>query len=216
MAITHTNGPPDGVDAVRQGLARFAMPGDAISTDNSAAAVASVDAAARPVAGGPQVELFHAVYDLDATDVAKGGTLEAAEPIGFRYIVGAGTGQLSAAEVHGDATQSAASMTMTMQIYGPYAETLQKSLAQAEKLPAVASGTYELRVLHCRAIFLVALWLKGSKGAPDILWPLPPAPREFRPDHPYSSTEFLDIVRPLVQARIAAHEAFVEGKPYGD
>lgn len=113
-------------------------------------------------------------------------------------------------------THGAAGMAMTMQIYGAYAETLQKALAQVEKLPAVASGVYELRVLHCRATFLVALWLKGGNGAPDIVWPLAPAPREFRPDHPYSTADFLDVVRPLVQARIAAHKAFIEGKPYGD
>jgi hypothetical protein len=216
MAITQTNGPPQGVEAVRNGWAGFAMPDDGISVDGSGAAVASVDAAARGVAAGPHLELCHAVYDLDAADVAKPGALEAAGLVGLRYIVGAGTGQLSAAEVHGDPTQGATGMTMAMRIYGPYAETLQKSLAQAEKLPAVSSGTYELRVLHCRAIFLVALWLRGSQGTPDILWPLPPAPPPFRPDHPYSGAEFLDIARPLVQARLAAHQAFVEGKPYGD
>jgi hypothetical protein len=215
MAITQTNGPPDGVDVIRQGLARFATLSDGIPTDSSAA-VAAVSGAARRAAGGPQVDLFHPVYDLDGADVAKGRNLDAAALIGFRYIVGSGTGQLSAAEVRGDATHSAAGMTMTMQIYGSYADTLKRSLAEVERLPAVASGTYEFRVLHCRAIFLVALWLKGAHGAPDILWPLPPAPREFRPDHPYSGAEFMDIARPLVQARIAAHAAFVEGKPYGD
>jgi hypothetical protein len=87
---------------------------------------------------------------------------------------------------------------MTMRSYGLYAEAIIGGLAQVEKLPAVATGSYELRVLQCSEIFLVALWLKGDQGAPDILYPLAPAPHGFQPERPYSADEPLKIARSLI------------------
>ena len=216
MAIKLANEPKGGADIVRKGLGRFTIPANPITLSDSALAALTDGSSALKAAQGPDIDLFHPVYDLDAGDVVAGGTLEAAKLTGFRYLVRRGEGELSAAEVRAGASHGGTPATMTMRIYGPYAKAVKDGLAQLERLPSVSTGAYELRVLHCRAIFVAALWLKGDHGARDILWPLPSAPHEFRPDHPYSAEEFLNIVRPLIQARVAAHAAFVEGKPYGD
>jgi hypothetical protein len=139
----------------------------------------------------------------------NGRGLDAAELVGFRYIVHAADGELSVAEIRVDATPGAPPMTMTKRIYGSYAKALAGRLDEVEKLPEVAARTYELRVLECPGISL-ALWLKGDQGAPDILWPLSPAASEFHPDRPYSADEYLNIVRPMIQARVADEAALLE------
>jgi hypothetical protein len=187
--------PSDGIDVVREGLGRFSAPDTAI-----------IAGSARHTADeSPRIDHPHPVYELDAQAVAGGGTLDTARLTGFRYVVEEGAGPASFAELRVDAADPAP--RMTMRGYGLYAEALIGGLAQVEKLPAVAAGSYELRVLRCSAIYLVALWLRGEQGAPDIVYALAPAPQGIEPGHPYSADEFMKIVRPLVQARTTAFAA---------
>src|SRR4051812_26702369 len=182
MALRLPAEPINGVAVVRQGLDQFS------TQDNPREDDRVVQKAANPL----RIDRVHPVYHLGEA-VAGGRNLDTAELTGYRYLVQEGTGELSTAEIHVDAAHNA--MRMTMRSYGPYAEALSRGLTQVEKLPAVATGSYELRVLQCSAIFLVALWLKGDQGEPDILYPLAPAPEGFEPEHPYSADEFLKIVR---------------------
>ena len=205
MTITRANEAPTGIEFVRQGLDRFSVPTDARLNESSASTARS----AVEAADGPRIDHYHPVYDLGAEIALNGRGLDAAELVGFRYIVHAADGELSAAEIRTDATPGAPPMTMTKRIYGSYAEAVVGRLEQVEKLPEVAARTYELRVLECPGISL-ALWLKGDQGAPDILWPLSPAAGEFHPDRPYSADEFLDIVRRMIQARVADQAALLE------
>ena len=195
MALRLPTEPTDGIAVVRQELDQFSTQDDPL--EDAGVAREAVD----PL----RIDRLHPVYHLDSEAAADGRNLDTAELIGYRYLVQEGTGELSTAEIHVDAAHNATSMTMRS--YGPYAEALSRGLTQVEKLPTVATGSYELRVLQCSAIFLVSLWLKGDQGQPDILYPLAPAPEGFEPEHPYSADEFLKIARSLVQARIAANTA---------
>ena len=205
MTITRANEAPTGIEFVRQGLDRFSLPTDARLNESSASTARS----AAEAADGPRIDHYHPVYDLGAEIAFNGRGLDAAKLVGFRYIVHAADGELSAAEIRADATPGAPPMTMTKRIYGSYAEAVVGRLEQVEKLPEVAARTYELRVLECPGISR-ALWLKGDQGAPDILWPLSPALGEFHPDRPYSAEEFLDIVRRMIQSRVADQAALLE------
>jgi hypothetical protein len=193
MALRLPTEPINGIAVVRQELDQFSTQDNPIEDDRV------VREAVDPL----RIDRLHPVYHLDTA--ADGRNLDTAELTGYRYLVQEATGELSIAEIHVDAAHNAT--RMTMRSYGPYVEAISQGLAQVEKLPAVATGSYELRLLQCPVIFLVALWLKGDQGEPDILYPLAPAPQGFEPEHPYSADEFQKIARSLVQARLAAHAA---------
>jgi hypothetical protein len=193
MALRLPTEPTNGTAVVRQGLDQFSVQDNSIEYDSDM----------RAAAGPPRIDHFHPVYHLDAEAVVGGRNLAATELTSYRYLVQEGAGKLSMAEIRVDATHNATGMTMRS--YGPYAEAIIGGLAQVERLPAIATGSYELRVLQCPEIFLVALWLKGDQGVPDILYPLTPAPQGFQPERPYAADEFLTVARSLIQALIAAH-----------
>ncbi len=66
--------------------------------------------------------------------------------------------------------------------YGPFVEATARALSQVATLSAVGAGSYEVRLLRFSAIALMALWLKPDSGGADIIYPLAPAPRVFRPN----------------------------------
>jgi hypothetical protein len=190
--------PRNGLAVVRQGLNRFSM------QDNPVQDIPVEDASAARLAADPlQIDHLHPVYHLVLGPDGGERNLDVAVLTGFRYLVREAAGELSFVEIRVDAAHNAT--RMTMRGYGRYAEAIIAGMAKVEKLPAVATGSYELRVLHCSAIYLVALWLKGDQGAPDILYPLAPAPPGFQAERSYSADEFLNLARSLAQARAAAH-----------
>lgn len=145
-----------------------------------------------------------AVYDLQADAIGGGAGLESAIATGFRYLVHAGGSYVAAAEVMVDEQGSATLLTNLN--YGPYVEASAQGLVQVAKLQLVTSGSYEVRFLRFSAIYLVALWLKSESGAPDIVYPLAPAPSVLQAEHPYFVDDFLAAVRELAQQRAANKE----------
>jgi hypothetical protein len=141
----------------------------------------------------------HAVYDLRADVVARGGGLESATATGFRYLVHAGGVNIAAGEV---LTDSSGAATLLANInYGPFVEATAQGLTEVAKLPAVGAGSFEVRLLRFSAIALVALWLKSDSGGADIVYPLAPAPPSLEAGSPYTAGDFFHVIRPLAKIR---------------
>jgi hypothetical protein len=148
-----------------------------------------------------EVSLPHPVYDLRADAIARGEGLESASLSGLRYLVGDGNRTLAAAEVSIDEDGSATRLANIN--YGPYVQSTVQTLTEVAEHNAVASGSYEVRLLRFAAIYLVALWLKSDSGEPDMIYPLAPAPPGFDTAQAYTPEGFVEIVRPLAQERVA-------------
>lgn len=186
MPLHYATEPKNGSSLVQKGLGK-------LSTRTSPLSGRGVDFAAL------QISPPHAVYDLRADAVAKGGGLASATATGFRYLVQGGGANLAAAEVHTDATGAA---TLLANInYGPYVEATAQALTQVAKLAAVSAGSFEVRLLRFSAIALMALWLKADSGGDDIIYPLAPAPAPLQAESPYSAGDFIKAILPLAQKR---------------
>ena len=186
MPIHFAAEPINGSSLVHRGL-------DQVATRTSPLSGLGIDFAA--------LQLFqpHAVYDMRADAVAKGGGLASATATGFRYLVHSGNANIAAGEVHTDATGAA---TLLANInYGPYVEATAKAITQVSELPAVSAGSFEMRLLRFSAIALMALWLKPDAGGADILYPLDPAPAPLQAESAYSAADFFKAILPLAQKR---------------
>jgi hypothetical protein len=143
----------------------------------------------------------HAIYDIYAEDIAKGGGLETANATGFRYHVTTNGASVAAAEVHTDSTGKASFLANLN--YGPFVDATAKGFAQVAALDAVSNGNYEARVLRFSAIGLMAIWLKADAGGADVIYPVAPAPDMLKANQPYTAEAFLNAIRPLAQKRAA-------------
>jgi hypothetical protein len=142
----------------------------------------------------------HAVYDLRPGVVADGGGLASAALTGFRYLVAGGGTTVAAAEVQVDPTGAA---TLLANInYGPYVEATAQGLTQVAALPAVGAASYEVRLLRCSPIYLIALWLKPDSGTGDLIYPLAPAPPGLQAGQPYAAADFINAILPLARKRM--------------
>jgi hypothetical protein len=146
-----------------------------------------------------QVQQPHAVYDLRADAIANNGGLASATASGFRYLVDAGGTHVAAAEVVPNAAGTATLLANLN--YGRFVEATARAMTQVAKLAPVSAGSYEVRLLRCSAIALMALWLKSDSGGDDIIYPLAPAPGGLRAENPYSADDFLKAIVPLAQGR---------------
>lgn len=189
MSLHFATEPKNGTALVQKGLNR-------LSTRTSPLSGRAVDFSAL------QVQQPHAVYDLRADAVARGGGLASASASSFRYLVQAGGANIAAAEVLADATGTATLLANLN--YGPYVEATARALAQVATLTSVSAGSYEVRLLRFSAIALMALWLKPDSGGADIIYPLAPAPEGLQAEQQYSADDFMKAIRPLAQKRAAA------------
>jgi hypothetical protein len=141
----------------------------------------------------------HAVYDLRVPDIVAGRGLASATLTGFRYLVTGGGANVAAAEVLADAAGTA---TLLANInYGPFVEATAQALKQVAALPSVGAASYEVRLLRCSPIYLMALWLKPDSGTGDIIYPLAPAPPGLQAGRSYSAADFISAILPLAEKR---------------
>jgi hypothetical protein len=182
--------PANGSSLVHKGLSK-------VATRTSPLTARGVDLTS------PQLSPPHAVFDLRADVVARGGGLESATATGFRYLVQAGGANIAAGEVLTD-SNGVASLLANIN-YGPFVEATAQALTEVAKLPAVGAGSFEARLLRFSAIALMALWLKSDSGDGDFVYPLAPAPPSLEAGGPYTAGEFIQIIRPLAQARAERH-----------
>jgi hypothetical protein len=143
------------------------------------------------------VVLPHPVFELDLEDLHKNAGLNHARSGRWRYLVMQGPSTIAAAEVTADALGKAQSVSSVNR--GPFVEATQVGIREAERLPSVQNGSFELRLLRISALYIAALWLKDTVGDADTLIPLAPAPDYLTPGQAYSAPEFLDRARAAAQ-----------------
>jgi len=154
-----------------------------------------------------QVMAPHAIYDLRADEIARGGGLETARATGFRYPIQAASRPVAAAEVHVD-TSGQAHLVANIN-YGPFVEESERAFAALASSPQVVGQTYEARVLRCAAIPVLAIWLKGDPERPDWVYPLPPAAPTITTGVLCTVQDFLQQIRPIARNRAASHRSSV-------
>jgi hypothetical protein len=169
--------PPAALDALRSGLGQMRGLAGA-----PAAAVASL---AAETAAAPDT-LPHETYHLglDAIQAKRG--VAAAEPVGWRYILGrADQPNALAAEVHsGDDGFVFAGVNE-----GPFNQHLTDTLRRIES--QIPGGDYEPRLLRIPALYIAAVWLKSQSPAQsDLYVPLEPSNPEVTPGRIYAAKEF--------------------------
>jgi len=188
MSLRFVGEPENGTQLVKSGL-------DRLSSRRSQLSSVVQDF------GSLEVSRPHPVYDLRADAVARGEGLETASLSGVRYLVDDGNTSVAAAEVSVDENESATVLANLN--YGPYVQATEEALTEVGGDSAVASGSFEVRLLRFAAIYLVALWLKSDSGEGDMIYPLSPAPPGFDTAHAYTPEGLLEIARPLAQERVA-------------
>ncbi|MBV9581994.1 MAG: hypothetical protein JO057_25720 [Chloroflexi bacterium] len=68
----------------------------------------------------------------------------------------------------------------------------------------MTSGSYEVRVLRCAAIYLMAFWVKADADGADSVYPMAPTPKGVQASREYSEADFMNAIRPLAQRRAEA------------
>lgn len=187
MPLHYDIGPQDGPAVVLSGLQRLATRKNHPKLDAVGMAAVTV--------GTP-----HAIYDLHADEIAKGGGLETAHATGFRYLVTRAGAPIAAAEVHLGGTGKPSLLANLN--YGPYVAATAGAVADLARSEAAQPSVYEVRFLRFSAIYVGALWLKSVDGGADVIVPLAPAPRGLEVGKRYSAEDFLGAIRPLAQTRV--------------
>src|SRR5215468_6718442 len=132
----------------------------------------------------------HTVYELGLGDVAAGAGLDKARPIAQRYLLVQANRPVAAAEIA--VARDAPASRFAQLNDGPFVAGTQTAIAEAEQLPAVQRGDYELRLLRIPALYVVALWLASTDpSAGDLVIPIAPTPPELVAGQSYSGAELV-------------------------
>ncbi len=185
MSIRFAPEPRNGPVVVRAGLDRLATRESPLKLSRDAFSALTLESS-------------HAVYDLRADEISKGGDLSTAHLTGFRYLVKLSGASVAAAEVH-TGPDGEASLLANLN-YGPFVEATARAFDSLSNMANTKASSYEARFLRFAAIFLIAIWLKEDNGA-DLIFPLAPAPDGIQAGRLYTADEFLTAIRPLAQRR---------------
>ena len=102
---------------------------------------------------------------------------------------------LASVELAGDAGES------PLLNGGPYVAATATAIDELERLPEVAAGDYELRLLKVPALHVAAAWLVGGHR---LVVPLAPAPSFLEAGHRYTEEEFVAALREPAQRALAS------------
>ncbi|WP_330182038.1 hypothetical protein OHB26_37880 [Nocardia sp. NBC_01503] len=136
----------------------------------------------------------HQIFTIGLDDIAAGAGLDAAQPVGWRYLVVDGAQIIASAEttLAPDGTQELAQFTE-----GPFVLSTDKSVKTVRKLPQLEAAGFELRLLRIPALYVMALWLHSPIS--DILVPLDPSPIG-KEGKPVPAPQFLAELSELARA----------------
>lgn len=157
----HLPDPPQGVpDTVRSTLKHFA--------DHSHF---STDALRNARPDQLDVSTPHEIYTIGLDDLVAGRSLDAARPVGWRYLVEDAGNPIASAEttIAPDGSQVLSQFTE-----GPYVGATATAVRNARALPQLEKAGYDLRLLRIPALYLMALWLHSEHT--DLLVPMAPSP----------------------------------------
>jgi hypothetical protein len=142
----------------------------------------------------------HPVYVATLDNLAAGKLLAAARQTGWRYLLAHNDEVVAEAELHSargaaKSTKRAKSEELSFAglTHGPFTGATVDGLHAAERLPQVEKADYELRLLKVPAVYLVALWLHGSKE--DLLLPLGQPPAGLRKNKAYTEAAVVRALR---------------------
>jgi hypothetical protein len=180
MPLTFATPPQGGKVAVIKGLQDVAP----------ASTLVGVAAAAAGPAGLRVMEPFP-VYSLGLSALVSNG-LDAAHLIGWRYLIVAGQNVVQAAEIF--TPQKGGALELSSLTTG-HAREMEDVLRNAEALPQVAQGDYEIRALRVPALYVTALWLKGLQKNRDLFLMVPPLFPPFNDKVPYDRDDFLKLLK---------------------
>lgn len=157
-----------------------------------------VAAAGAPApASGLQVMEPYAIYSIPLDDIVLKG-LDAAELIGWRYLIVSGQNVTQAAEIftkRGGAPRLNALTTS-------HARQMEDVFAKAEALPQVAKADYEIRSLRVPALYVTALWLKDLQGNADLFLMVPHVFPPFDAQKVYDRLDFLADLKSAAVKRL--------------
>jgi len=149
---------------------------------------------------------------LDA--LAQGKLLEAARQTSWRYLLIQDNAAVAEAELsvgrRGAKGAAGRSLEFVGLTHGPFAAATIDALDAAERLPQVASDDYELRLLKIPAVYLVALWLHGTRE--DILIPMGNAPGSLKSNQPYTESAVIAALRGPAEQAKRFDDAYTENK----
>lgn len=145
----------------------------------------------------------HPVYHLGLEELVRGGGLDQATLVGWRYLLEAGGRRvLGFAETSPDVGGGVEFRALNT---GGFGQATRDAVEAAEQLTFVERDEFEIRLLRVPALSLTALWL-ASPTAEDALIPLPPAPRGVTVGAPVRAPDLLALLRPLAVKRAAFRE----------
>lgn len=131
----------------------------------------------------------HPVYILGLSDIKGLNPLAKAKLKAWRYLVLEGTDVIATAEAVQQTASAKPVFSQTSE--GPFVASTAAAIEAAEQIPEVKAGQFELAVLQVPALYMVALWLRGSaKAKNDIFIPLEPVPRGIKAATRMTAAEF--------------------------
>ncbi len=136
----------------------------------------------------------HRIYTAGLGDLLDRGLAGAAQT-GWRYLVGDAERVVASVELAGDAGES------PLINGGPYVAATAAAIDELERLPDVAAGDYELRLLKVPALHVAAAWLVGAQR---LVVPLAPTPSFLEAGHRYTEEEFVVTLREPAQRALAS------------
>lgn len=171
------------------------------------------DAFAMESLGGAPINVLNShhvfVLNRDQLDVTK---LNAAMPVGWGYVVGQSTENVTAESpvASAEVLERGGGHQFSHIQHGWLGKATQRAISVAEQLPQVIAGSYELRMLRVPSLYTDALWLKNLAAGRDLVVPIASANPEIQADRSYDAEEFLAIMRD-----IAAKKAGFDNSPKG-
>lgn len=145
------------------------------------------------VAADLEVTEPHEVYVIGLEDLRAAADLNAARPVGWRYLVRGKDGVLAAAESQ---QRSGGEHVLAQLNEGPFVAATANALTALRAAPAVAAHPFTQRLLHVPALHAMALWLHHN-GPDDLLVPLAPFPFAVPTDTPVPAADLLNRLRVL-------------------
>ena len=147
-------------------------------------------------AAGPAPSAQHRVYTMTLGEVASGEHVKPARPVSWRaFLVQAQTPVAVAEVVESAGGQLATEASITE---GPLVEAATEAIEVAEHSNLVATGNFELRVLHVPAIYVLAIWLHGSQ---ELFIPI--RGTGLKPRQVYQEGDFFSAIQPAAKAQFA-------------
>ncbi|HZI57746.1 MAG TPA: hypothetical protein VFF39_13275 [Verrucomicrobiae bacterium] len=150
--------------------------------------------------------LAYQVFFVGLNDLVSGAGLENARLVSWLYFVKVGSSlPAMAAEVNVDMNQQVHTFSQlcTDKDSGDTANVFH----EADKIPVVANGKFEERLLRIPALHISALWLRSELPGKDVFILLPRVPDFLEKNKMYFTDEFLSKLRDSAKAKIAKSAA---------